>query len=118
MGHKVTKETLDEATILDIRTRDEFCKGHVARAIHVETPLPPLSSAQRQRLARKLKALRLSKQHPPILVCCKKGIRAQVAKDILNSLGYKNVKNIGGKEKGAVKKVFESPDFSAYIRRC
>ena len=43
-----------------------------------------------------------------ILLYCKKGIRAEIAKKILNSIGYKKVKNLGGLNTGKIKEYIKS----------
>ena len=37
-----------EATILDIRTREEYCKGHICGSYNIETPLPPFTQSKIQ----------------------------------------------------------------------
>ena len=89
------------ALLLDIRTKEEYCKGHIPGAILIETPLPPLTSQKKTTLKRKLsrfvEVYRISKNRP-IIVYCKKGIRAGEAKKILLSLGYTNIMSLGGVE--------------------
>lgn len=49
------------AVILDIRTPEEFEKGHLCGAINIPTPLPPLNDSQRKTLENRLKTV--IKQH-------------------------------------------------------
>lgn len=83
--------------ILDIRTAQEFNQGHVCGAWLIPTRLPPLSRKDLLRLKNKLKEeLKYVNVNQPILVYCKKGIRAGEAVKILNNLGYYKVINLGG----------------------
>ena len=86
--------------ILDVRTEREFCKGHVKGAILVETPLPPLSDDAIKTFKSQLKTTikKECKKKCFIKVYCKKGIRARKAVNLLNEIGYKNVKSLGGVE--------------------
>jgi len=90
--------------ILDIRTRKEFVQGHVCGATLIPTPLPTgspasLSKKERGNLIRKLKKeLKEVNKNTEIAVYCKKGIRSNIAKNILNNLGYHNVVDLGGVE--------------------
>lgn len=87
------------AIVLDIRTKEEFCEGHLCGAWHVKTKLPPLDNADRHRLLLKLRAkLESYPETTPIIIYCKKGIRAEIAKDMLEMMGYRNVATLGGVE--------------------
>ncbi len=81
--------------IIDVRTKEEFCSGHVCNAIHLETPLPPLKDIDIQRLSKKLNQLKIGK-NDLIIVYCKLGKRAGLAKQILKYIGYKNIYSLGG----------------------
>lgn len=99
----------DRRVILDIRTGQEFARGHLDGAIHVPTPLPPLSDAALQRMHYTLRSI--TDGHPqnePIFVYCKKGKRAAVAKQMLEQMGFRNVVNLGG---------VETPDLQTAIAR-
>lgn len=90
---------LHGASIVDIRTLLEYCSGHLCSATLIETPLPPLNSDQRRELKKKLiHALQDVHDRHPIIVYCKKGIRAELAYEILLELGFVNVFNLGGVE--------------------
>ena len=93
--------------ILDIRTKEEFMQSHICGSINVETPLPPLHLQQRTRLLINLN--RLLSDIPrtrPIIVYCKKGVRANEAKILLNGLGFVNVISIGGVLEEPLKSLF------------
>jgi rhodanese-related sulfurtransferase len=83
---------------LDMRTRKEFCTGHLCGAIHIETPLPPLSPlqvCQMENLIMKQLFHRRVPEGSTIAVYCKKGIRSKIAAAILTDMGY-NALNLGG----------------------
>jgi len=92
--------------IFDIRTQQEYNKGHICSAFLVKTPLPPLTSEKTKNLYEKLKKLTVrTPKDMRIYVYCKKGIRAKKAKDILNKLGFHNVVSLGGVEQQYLKKL-------------
>ena len=95
------------AILLDVRTREEFCAGHLCGAWHVNTKVPPLDNAAYRRLYRKLQEkIAAYPESTAIIIYCKKGIRANIAKDILqNSMGYRNVSALGGIESEPLKSV-------------
>lgn len=71
--------------IIDVRTTDEFQQGHIDDALHIEyndidanitTNIPDINT--------------------PIVVYCRSGKRAEIAKTILTNLGYTKVVNAGG----------------------
>ena len=88
----------DGSPILDIRSTAEFKQGHVAGALHVNTRnTPELISSDYHRMLRKLKE-RISKypESTIIVVYCRDGARATIAKSLLETLGYRNVALLGG----------------------
>ena len=96
------------AVLLDIRTRKEFCQGHLCNAWNIETPLPPLSKYSEQRLYEKLaRKLVVFDKHVPIIIYCKKGIRARIAKEMLQRQGFKNVLILGGVNIEPLKSIME-----------
>lgn len=85
--------------ILDIRTPEEFARGHVRGAINIPTPLPPLSrKAKRKLRARLYEVVGTLSRLTPVYAYCKKGKRAQEAVDVLEDFGFVDVNNIGGIE--------------------
>lgn len=98
------------ALLLDIRTREEFCQGHIKGAILIPTPSPPLSEREimilRDQLWLKLSQLASSK-NTPILVYCRKGKRASLAKKLIQELGYPNVVAWGGVDDPPLKQLFD-----------
>ena len=77
------------ATVLDVRTPEEFSSGHVASA----TNMPVDDIAQHTADVDKLVGGDKTK---PVVVYCAKGGRAQKAKQTLEAAGYTNVVNGGG----------------------
>ncbi len=72
--------------VIDVRTPQEFNAGHIDGAINIpydqiEPNLPSLDKI---------------KKEDNILLYCRSGHRAGIAKESLNKLGYKNVQNGGG----------------------
>jgi rhodanese-related sulfurtransferase len=83
--------------LLDIRSQQEWNEGHFSNAIHVLTPLPPITPSQICVLASQLKSL-IEKYGPQAhyAVYCKKGKRSGLAEYILKVMGANNVTNLGG----------------------
>jgi rhodanese-related sulfurtransferase len=112
----------NNAVILDIRTKEEFRKGHLCGAHNIPTPLPPLSDNQKANLTRKLKMFltaRRVKPTIPIIVYCKKGIRAaEACCQLLNMLGMKHVYNLGGVLDGPLKGIMSGRTKSMFLRKC
>lgn len=106
------------APLLDIRTLEEFCRGHIKGAILIPTSLPPLSEREmttlKDQLALKLSELTTSK-NTPIVIYCKKGKRALIAKKIIQGLGYHNVVAWGGVDEPPLKQLF---DQELFICKC
>lgn len=71
--------------VIDVRTKDEWDKGHVETAVHI----PHTEIADRIGEVTEQKDAK-------ILVYCAVGGRAGVAKKALEELGYTNVENGGG----------------------
>ena len=76
-GPKVDlREKISEgATIVDVRTSDEFRSGHVAGSINI-----PLDRIQDQ-----MKKINTDK---PVITCCRSGARSGMAADMLKAQGY------------------------------
>ena len=70
---------------IDVRTADEFAAGHLPGATHI--PVEDLGARIRNVTSDPEADLRLY---------CGIGVRAQIAKVYLESLGYRNVTNEGG----------------------
>lgn len=103
MGNSAQKEKRqpNNGIIIDVRSEDEYCSGHLRDAILVPTPLPPLTTSAGESLHAKLThLLQFYPREHPVYLYCKKGVRAGVAKQILQNAGYKNVVSMGGVESG------------------
>ncbi len=70
------------ATILDVRTKDEYKFGHIKDSVNI-----PLD-----KLAANIKKLNKNK---PVITCCASGARSSMAKGILEQNGFE-VYNGGG----------------------
>ncbi len=64
-----------QATIIDVRTANEFSLGHVEGSINI-----PLQEIH-------LKANQIKEMQQPVLLCCASGIRSGQATAFLKSLG-------------------------------
>ena len=76
------KEQADELQIVDVRSPDEWKKGHIPGATHIFLPELPKKSAQ------------LNKKKP-VAVYCDSGYRASLASSILKKEGF-DVHNVPG----------------------
>ena len=72
------------AVILDVRTRQEYAQGHIPGSKNI--PLQELEQVQNV----------LRDKSIPIYTYCYSGARSRQAESLLKSLGFVNVKNIGG----------------------
>jgi rhodanese-related sulfurtransferase len=105
--------------LLDIRTLKEYCQGHLCGARLVPTPLPPLQAVGRAKLRQRL--LFLLQDVPrnyPILVYCKKGIRAGIAANILRKEHFTRVTVIGGVTEAPLNRVFRRGRKDPFFRVC
>jgi len=71
------------ATIIDVRTVEEYKNGHIKNSINI--PLDKLPNN-----------LSKLKKDKPIITCCASGMRSASAKNILKSNGFSEVHNGGG----------------------
>ena len=76
--------TTDGAVLLDVRTPDEYRKGHIPGSKNV--PLQSISKVTGM----------IDNKSTPIFVHCLSGSRSRQAGADLKQMGYTNVKNIGG----------------------
>lgn len=72
------------ATILDVRSKDEFSSGHIKGSINISV------NVLRNNLGL------LKDKDKTIITCCASGMRSASAKNILKSNGYTHVYNGGG----------------------
>lgn len=79
------RQTLaDGATLLDVRTPEEYHNGALPEAKNIPLSILPVVAHEH-----------LNKEDP-VLIYCRSGARAIMAEKILNSLGFNDVTNIGG----------------------
>ncbi len=71
------------AIILDVRTPDEFKRGHIKGALNL--PLQDLP-----------KSGKLKNKNQPIITCCASGMRSAAAASTLKKAGFTDVLNGGG----------------------
>ena len=74
------KET--DAILLDVRRPEEYKDGHIPKAINI--PLEKLEDRD------------FVLDDKPIYLYCRSGVRSAKSKELLESYGYKNIKDIGG----------------------
>jgi phage shock protein E len=77
------------ATVLDVRTPDEFAQGHVPSAINIPVDALPGQLAE-------VGTLTHGDHNAPVVVYCASGARAATAARALTSAGYTHVVNGGG----------------------
>jgi phage shock protein E len=72
------------ATLLDVRSADEFNNGSLPNAKNIPLAILPVLAHEH-----------LDKDEP-VLIYCRSGGRAMMAEKILSGLGFNKVTNIGG----------------------
>ena len=75
----------EEALWVDVRSDAEYEEDHIAGATHIP----------HTEIATEIAALKLDKT-APIILFCGSGGRAGIARETLESLGYSNLRNVGG----------------------
>lgn len=88
ISYKEAKQMMDEqkdSLILDVRTEDEYERGHIPQAV-----LLPLDTIEEDASSE------LPKKEQTILVYCRSGVRSKIAARILDAMGYTNVYEFGG----------------------
>lgn len=75
----------EDALVVDVRTQDEFARGHIVGARHI-----PVAD-----LERRLPELEKNKSKPMIL-CCQTGARSASALATLRKAGFEKVYNLRG----------------------
>jgi phage shock protein E len=84
----VFKGTRMDATIIDVRTAQEFSGGHIEGAINI--PYDQIDVG-----IRSIKGLT---KEAPILLYCRSGRRSAIARESLEKLGFRRVLDGGGME--------------------
>ena len=80
---ELLQKVKEGATLLDVRTKQEFKEGHLDAALLIPY----------YEISKKIEKLIPNKEQS-IVVYCQNGGRSQKAYEILNILGYKNVFNL------------------------
>lgn len=83
----VTEKQSDSPVIIDVRTQAEWDEGHLSQAAHIP----------HDQIADKIESV-VGNRSTEIVLYCRSGGRAGKAKNVLEGLGYTNVKNVGGIE--------------------
>ncbi len=78
----------DKTIVIDVRTEKEFNQGHLQAAINIP------HTEIREKIIEHVKD-----EEEKIIVYCRRGGRAGIAKKILQEIGYKNIINAGAYEK-------------------
>ncbi|XP_031495013.1 uncharacterized protein LOC116260717 [Nymphaea colorata] len=80
--------------LLDVRTKEEFAKGHVKDAINVPYLFfTPQGKQKNPRFTEEVSAI--FSKNDPIVVICRNGVRSPRACNDLLKSGFKNLKNVG-----------------------
>jgi phage shock protein E len=80
----------EEPLVIDVRTEAEWNNGHLEGAVLIPYDV----------IGEKIGTVAKDKSKP-IYVYCRTGRRSQIAKEALERLGYKNVKNLGSLQDAA-----------------
>jgi phage shock protein E len=72
--------------VIDVRTAEEFASGHVQGAINIPY----------DQIAENIKSIPGLKKEDSILLYCRSGHRAGIAKQTLENIGFTKVQNGGG----------------------
>lgn len=75
------------APVLDVRTADEFARGHLAGAVHVDVMAPDFRE--------RVEALDLPAGEP-VYLYCRSGNRSGTAAGLLHQMGHVGAVNVGG----------------------
>lgn len=100
-------ENIDtDIIILDVRSRQEFCNGHLCNALNVPMKVPPWTYGEVEDFKNKLWQIWHERPGRTYAVYCKLGKRSKMAVDTLRSFGA-SVIDLGGVENGLLKPLFE-----------
>ena len=87
LAHRLVEQ--DGAVLLDVRTPEEYAEGHVDGAVNIPHDALPSRISEVETLAD-------SDKSTPIVVYCRSGHRAGIAKQSLLDAGFQRVTNLGG----------------------
>ena len=74
---------IPNAILLDVRTKEEYDEGHIPGAVNI--PVEEFGNIEE----------RIPNRKAPVYIYCKWGSRSKTAAQIMNKLGYTNVRSIG-----------------------
>ncbi len=77
-------KSVEGAVLLDVRNEDEYKGGHIPGSINV--PLGAISNVEKA----------IGDHDTPVFVYCLRGTRSAQAVSKMKTMGYSNVKSIGG----------------------
>ncbi|GGD19643.1 rhodanese-like domain-containing protein [Sinisalibacter lacisalsi] len=80
-----------DALLLDIRERDEFARAHIAGSLNV--PRGILESAAEWDYAETEPAL-VTARDKPVVIICRSGNRSALAAEVLEQMGFENVRSV------------------------
>ena len=80
-----------DALLLDIRERDEFARAHVEGSLNV--PRGILESAAEWDYAETEPAL-VTARDKPVVIICRSGNRSALAAEVLEQMGFENVRSV------------------------
>lgn len=83
LKQQVIKYLEQGAIVIDVRTEEEYKNGHFKDAIFIPY----------HQIEKRIKELEIYKD-TPILLYCRSGRRANIAKQVLEQYGFKNVINV------------------------
>lgn len=87
-GEILLNGTKIQATLIDVRTPQEFSAGH----------LPSAQNIPVDRIEVDIRSIKGLNKDSPILVYCRSGRRSALAKEILEKQGFRNIRDGGGME--------------------
>jgi len=99
-------DSFTNITILDVRSRQEFCSGHLCNALNVSMKVPPWTRAEIEEFKDRLWKVWHADPGRTYAVYCKLGKRSKIAADTLRMFGA-SVIDLGGTENGPLKPLFE-----------
>jgi phage shock protein E len=83
--------------IVDLRSREDYARGHAPNAINIPAEMEPMSTQGRARLWQDLtRAFAQVDRRTPVFFYCREGNRARTGAAMLRRMGFPYVRNLGG----------------------
>ena len=76
----------NDPQVVDVRTAEEYIKGHLQNAINIDVKKPEFSQ----------RASTILEKSRPIAIYCRSGKRSKIAADLLSDMGYTVIELDGG----------------------